>query len=107
VPKHYSTRVRESSYPCTLSVLSSITYPLSVLGMYFVFWVCFLSFPVTDHEGWTRGRGERRMCVSDLCQIMFMRNMHMVHKTLKYDNFLIKHLFLIPFAPLRSLWQDL
>jgi hypothetical protein len=62
-PKHYSARVHESSYRHALFVLSSITYPLSVLGIYFLFWVCFLSFPVTDRGGWTHGRGERRRCV--------------------------------------------
>jgi hypothetical protein len=46
-----------------------------------------------------RGRRGRRMRVSDSVSVKYPY----VTQTLKYDNILVKYLFLIPFAPLRSL----
>jgi hypothetical protein len=49
---------------------------------------------------------EAHACVRSMSDSVFVKYLYAT-QTLKYDNFLIKHLFLIPFAPLRSLRRDL
>jgi hypothetical protein len=66
------------------------------------------------HRHVVHGSGDRTWMVDSRRRaghVLYVRSSFLTFanciQTLKYDNFLVNHLFLIPFAPLRSLWRDL